>query len=209
MSPDGVPRVLGWLLIAGAVIFWIGAVTPPYRQWMGVSLEEYLSIVGAHGRNWQVMHGLFAAGSLLTLIGLSGFTARVNGSGGSTWATIALTLFAVSTLLWFVQLGFRLTVTPWASAELTASGRMPGEYAALHRWMGVLLGADMLLGYQAAAAYGLAVLGVPGPPRWVGWTALCFGVVAVPGMITPIFQPPLMLEVVPFVLGIAIVRTQA
>jgi len=72
--------------------------------------------------------------------------------------------------------------------------------------MGVLFGSDMVLGYLAAAAYGLAFLAAPGLPRWAGWTAFCVGVVAVPGMITPLFQPPLMLEVVPFVLGIAIVR---
>jgi hypothetical protein len=206
VSLDSAPRVVGWLLIAGAVVFWIGALTPPYRQWMGVSLEEYLNIVGANGRNWQVMHALFGAGTLLTLIGLSGLTARLHGTGGGTWAAIGLTLFAVSAVLWFVQLGFRVAVTPWASSELAGTGHMPDEYVSMHRWMGVLFGSDMVLGYLAAAAYGLAFLAAPGLPRWAGWTAFCVGVVAVPGMITPLFQPPLMLEVVPFVLGIAIVR---
>jgi hypothetical protein len=206
MSIDGIPRALGWVLIAGSIVFWIGAVTPPYRQWMGVSLHEYLSIVGANGRNWQVMHGLFGVGTLLTLIGLSGLTARLGGTPGSTWASIGITLFAVSALLWFVQLGFRVAVTPWASAELTASGRLPREYVALHRWMGVLFGAHMLFGYLAEAAYGLAILGGSAMARWAGWTALCFGLAAVPGMVTPVFQPPLMLQVVPFILGIAVLR---
>ena len=43
-----IPRAVGWLLIAGAVVFWAGAVTPPYRQWMGVSVEEYLD-----DRRWE------------------------------------------------------------------------------------------------------------------------------------------------------------
>jgi hypothetical protein len=188
-------------------VFWIGAVTPPHRQWMGVSLHEYLSIVGANGRNWQVMHGLFGAGTLLTLIGLAGLAARFQGTPGSAWASIGITLFAGSALLWFVQLGFRLAVTPWASAELAASGRMPSEYVALHRWMGAIFGAHMVLGYLAEAAYGSAILSASALPRWAGWTALCFGLAAVPGMVTPVFQPPLMLHVVPFILGIAILRS--
>jgi hypothetical protein len=207
MTSEGIPRALGWVLIAGSVIFWVGAVTPPYRQWMGVSLEEYLNIVGANGRNWQVMHGLFGAGTLLTLVGLAGLAPRLRGGSGSTWASIGMTLFAIGALLWFVQLGFRVAVTPWASAELTASGRIPSVYAGLHRWIGVLFSAHMLLGYLAEAAYGFAVLGASAVPRWAGWTSLCFGLVAIPGMLTPVFQPPLMLEVVPFILGIAILRT--
>jgi hypothetical protein len=207
MSLDAIPRTVGWALIAGSVVFWIGAVTPPYRQWMGVSLEEYLGIVGANGRNWLMMHALFGMGALLTLIALSALTARLRDHSSGIWAMIGLALLGVSTVLWLVQLGFRLVVTPWASAELAATGRVPGQYGALHQWMGMLFGAHMLLGYLASAAYGFAVLGAPALPRWAGWTAVCFGLVAVPGLATPVFQPPLMLEVVPFVLGLAILRT--
>ena len=33
-------RATAWLLIVGAVVFWIAAVTPPYRQWMGPPVKE-------------------------------------------------------------------------------------------------------------------------------------------------------------------------
>ncbi|MFZ5894843.1 MAG: hypothetical protein ACOY0T_27530 [Myxococcota bacterium] len=206
MNPNEVPRTIGWLLIAGAVVFWAGAVTPPYRQWMTASLDEYLSIVGANVFNWRVMHGLFASGTVLTLIGLSALTSRFRGTRGDTWAAIGATLFTLSALLWLLQVAFRVTVTSWASTELAMSGHVPGEYVALHRWMGAIFGAHMLLGYLAEAAYGFAILNASMLPKWSAWTAICLGTLALPGLATPVFQPPLMLEVVPFALGIAIVR---
>jgi hypothetical protein len=73
------PLLVGWLLLIGALVFWAGAVTPPYRQWMGVSIEEYLTIVGGNHRNWYAMHALFAAGTLITFAGLAGLRRCGNG----------------------------------------------------------------------------------------------------------------------------------
>ena len=209
MSSTDVSRSVGWVLLAGAVVFWAGALTPPYRQWMTPSLEEYLRIIGANARAWRIMHGLFAAGAVLTLIGLSALTSQLRGTRATTWATIALTLFAVSVALWLVQLGFRLTITPWAAAVLAVSGRIPAVYIVLHRWVGLLFAAYMSLGYVAEAAYGVALLNASILPRWAGWMAACVGATAIPGLATPVFRPPLVLEIVPFALGIAIVRNSA
>jgi hypothetical protein len=41
----------------------------------------------------------------------------------------------------------------------------------------------------------------------VGWTAIVFGVIAVPGLATPVFQPPLMVYVIPFAIGLGILRS--
>lgn len=27
-------RLTGWLFLIGGMVFWIGAFTPPYKQWM-------------------------------------------------------------------------------------------------------------------------------------------------------------------------------
>jgi hypothetical protein len=206
VSAAPIPRVVGWLLIAGALVFWAGAVTPPYRQWMGVSIEEYLSIVGANRRNWYAMHALFGTGAVLAAAGLAGLTSALRASGDRVWSAVALALFLVSVALWLIQVGFRVTISPWAAAELARDGRVPSIYPPLQQWMGVLFGAFMIMGYFALAAYGAAALGTSVLPRWAGWVAVVFGLAAVPGFATVVFQPPLMLFVVPFVLGIAVVR---
>jgi hypothetical protein len=206
VTTGDVPRGVGWLLVCGAVVFWIGAVTPPYRQWMGVPLEEYLTIVGNHRPNWYVMHGLFAAGTVLTMAGLVGLGDALRASGDRAWSAIAGALFCIAATLWLVQVGFRVTATPWAFEELARTGQVPSVYPALHRWTGILFGGFMVMAYLAIAAYGLAILKTSAIGRWAGWTAVAFGLIAVPGLVTPVFQPPLMIFVAPFVVGIAVLR---
>jgi hypothetical protein len=194
------------MLVAGSVVFWAGAVTPPYRQWMGVPIEEYLAIVGAHTIAWRVMHGLFALGAVITLAGASGLTGALGSAGERVWAAAPLGPLVAATALWLVQVGFRLSVTPWASDELARTGRVPVGYVAAHQWMGVLFAIQMATSYLALAAYGVALLKTSLLPRWVGWTAFGFGALAIPGMATPVFQPPLMVYVVPFIIGVTLIR---
>ena len=175
-------RAIGFLLIGGAVVFWIGALTPPYRQWMGVSLDEYLRIVAAHPRAWLSMHACFAAGSVLTCLGIVAL------------AREAGTLFTLATGLWLVIVGHRLGVTPNATAT---------ESRASHAWMSFLFGAHMVASYLAIAALGVALRDTA-LPRWVSTLAIVFGLLAIPGLATPVFQPPLMIHVVPFVVGVSI-----
>jgi hypothetical protein len=209
VNPSDLPRGLGWLLVAGAIVFWAGAVTPPYRQWMGVPIEEYLTIVGANRPTWYLMHVLFAVGTVLTLAGLSGLGGVLRSSGDRIWSTTAATLFSVAATLWLVQIGYRLSVTPWASSELSQSGQVPLVYVAMQKWMGFLFAAFMLMAYVAVAAYGVALLKTPLVARWAAWTAMGFGLLGVPGLATPLFQPPLMVFVAPFLIGVAILRAAA
>src|SRR6185503_18893820 len=100
MTVSVVPKAFGWVLVLGSVLFWIGAVTPPYRQWMGVPIEEYLTIVRANARNWQVMHALFALGMVLTTVGLAGLAGHLPSAEERGWAYPAVVLFSMSSLLW-------------------------------------------------------------------------------------------------------------
>jgi hypothetical protein len=194
--------------VSGAVVFWIGAVTPPYRQWMGVPVEEYLTIVGDHRANWYAIHGLFAVGTVLTMLGLAGLGAVLRSSGAQVWWSMAGMLFSVAATLWLVHIAYRLSVTPWAASEFAQSGRVPPVYLAIQQWMGILFAAFMVLSYLAFAGYGAALLKVNALARWAGWTALSFGLLGVPGLVTPVFQAPLMIFVAPFVIGIAILRAR-
>src|SRR5687767_11672996 len=98
MDPAAVlpARAIGLLLIAGPVVFWIGALTPPYRQWAGVPLDEYLRIVAASPRAWRFMHACFALGSIVTACGVAGLSSTLE----RRWsASSASTLFSLATAL--------------------------------------------------------------------------------------------------------------
>ena len=202
----GISPSTGWLLITGALLFWAGAVTPPYRQWMGVPINEYLNIIGGSPSNWQAIHILFALGSVITVAALGTLTGQLVSGPARTWSTAALALIALGMALWLVHVGFRLTVTPWAASELAKTGQVPALFEVSHRWMGLLFAAFMAITYLATIGFGLALLATAGAPRWLGWLAVVFGAIAIPGLATPVFQPPLMLFVVPFCIGVSIVR---
>jgi hypothetical protein len=191
------PRGAATLLVAGAVIFWIGAVTPPYRQWMGVGEDEYLQIVGANRTTWLFMHACFAAGAVTTAAGLGALASRAWQAGAAS------TLFTIATILWLVNIGFRVTAAPRAAAELTRTGAVPTGYTAGAEWVGVLFGAQMIASYLAILALGLGLRETGFAPRWIANAAIGFGAIAVPGLLTPVFQPPLMVYVVPFTIGVA------
>jgi hypothetical protein len=196
-------RAIGLLLIAGPLVFWIGAVTPPYRQWMGVPLDEYLRIVAANPRAWQVMHACFAIGSALTACGIAGLASTLD----TRWAASpARTLFTMASTLWLAIVAHRVATTPLAAADLARDGAVPRAYEASHAWASVLFGAHAVMSYLAIATLGLALRG-SALPRWTSVLAIAFGLVAVPGLATPLFQPPLMIYVVPFATGVAILST--
>jgi hypothetical protein len=187
------------MLIAGPLVFWIGAVTPPYRQWMGVPLDEYLRIVGANPRAWRFMHGCFAVGSVVTACGLTALASTVD----RRWAAVpAGTLFTIATTLWLVIVGHRVAMSPLAAADVARDGLVPRAYTASHAWASTLFGAHAALAYGAIAALGIALSGSV-LPRWTSILAIVFGLVAIPGLATPMFQAPLMIYVVPFAIGIA------
>ena len=140
------------------------------------------------------------------MVGLAILSGVLHSEGERTWSVAAASLFGVATILWLVNIGFRVGVAPWAASELSRTGEVPPVYLATQGWMGLLFAAFMVMAYCAMAVYGVALLRTPVVARWAAWTATCFGIVAVPGLATPLFQPPLMVFVAPFVIGLAILR---
>jgi hypothetical protein len=205
---DAIPRSIGTILVFGAVFFWIGACTPPYRQWTGVPMDEYLRIVGEHRLGWYTIHAFFVVGTTLTLAGLACLAVTLNARSESIKPTLGLVLFSLAAVLWLIQVGFRVSVTVWASSELARTSQVPSVYLGLHQWMSVLFGAFMAMSYASLATYGWALLDVPSVARWAKGVMLVFGVLGIPGLATLVFQPPLMVFVAPFLLGVSVVRSR-
>lgn len=206
-QPPRPVRAAAVALVLGAIVFWIGACTPPYRWWMGPPVEEFLGLVHAHLGTWRFIAAAFAIAAVVTLPALALLTARLRTVGDPGWSVVGLVLFAAGTPLWLLHLGHRAAVVPWAAAEHARTGLVPTGFVAERQWMGLAFAAYMVLAYLGVAAYG-AALARTGVAARVGRAAVVFGLVAVPGLATPVFQPPLMVHVMPFAIGIALLRAR-
>jgi hypothetical protein len=197
-------RAASWLLISGWLIFWAGAVTPPWRWWYAIPVDEYLRLIAAHRTTWLVIAALFALGSLLTLAGVTLLAPELRAAGDTRWSRLAEVALVVGTIGWLAALAFRATATITAAMELGASGSVPSWFVPVRSWTGALFGLYMVLAYLAIAGLGAALLATPLVPRWVGWAHLVFGLAGAVGFVAriPLFDPPLMIPLLPGILGV-------
>ncbi len=180
------------LLIIAAVIFWSGAMT-----WPGMELRE----IAARMRGHMWTSGTFLLAAILTLGGLLLLTLALRNVGDRVASSLGLAAYLFGATFWAIHLAVRLTVMPWAAQEFLRSGAAPPWYEPWRMWSGMMFGLYSLLAYAALAAYGAAVLRTRMLPRWAGWTCIVFAVLN-----GPFFGPPLTIHVMPWMLGILILR---
>ena len=107
------------LILAGGILFWIGAFWPPYKQWMTTDTKEYLSIVQSHKTAWYIMHICFALGVTVSLLGVQNLsTTLVLLNGNKLLSSIISTAYLIGSGFWLLNIAFRLTVTLWAGQQL-------------------------------------------------------------------------------------------
>jgi hypothetical protein len=192
-----VTRTAAWLLVAGAVAFWIGAFTPPWRLWL-VPLPEALAVIGAHRIAWHVINGCFVVGILLTATGL---TVHAH-TRPSLWATLAAASYGLAVAMFLVNLAFRHTVQVWAAEIVSSGGTVPELYSTWHRFAGLLFGFYGVLAYAAVAALGASL------PGWIGRANVIGGLVLAALMLgdLPPASAPLMVHLGPGVAGLLFLR---
>jgi hypothetical protein len=199
-------RAAGILLVAGWVLFWAGACTPPYRWWMPIPVREYLELVAKNRGVWLWIAASFALGVLLTLTGIVVLGSALRASGDRLWSELGQAAFLFGSLLWLASIAFRATATVSAAKEAAASGQVPSWFEPLRAWSGAIFGVYMVVAYLAIAAFGKALLGTSVGPRWLGWTHVVFGLAGAVGFAArvPLFDPPLMIPLVPGILGVVL-----
>ena len=112
----------GILILSGGIVFWIGAFTPPYRQWMTSDMREYLAIINLNKINWYVINGCFLLGVILSLLGVQLLSQALLSSGADQLsANLGITLYIFASTFWVLNIAFRLTVTVWAANRLGES----------------------------------------------------------------------------------------
>lgn len=194
-------RGVSALLVSG-LIFWIGAFSPPYRQWMTNSTTEYLSIIHNNPTNWYAIHIAFVLGVIGSLAALLFILGSLKDETKKALLTLATGIYGVGTALVLINFSFRLTVTQWVAKRLIENNQLDESFKTWMDWSNMLFDIYMMSGYFTCLFLGLALKQIVMVPRWVTNFCLIFGACALVcyplGVL--IFQPPLMIHF-PFIMG--------
>ena len=187
MDADG-SVVVGGVLIAGLVIFLVGAVA--WRLDYQRPLHEALPVIHRDRKRWVWIHTWMIAALVLTIAGLAGLTLALEEPTATVLAGVATAAYGVGGVSWIVCLAFRLTVVPWAAERAVASGQVPDGFAPYDRWAALLYLVHMLTAYLASALLGLAVLASDALPTWLGWAGVVWGLAFATGFVATRFAGP-------------------
>ena len=200
-------RWTGILLLAGGVIFWIGACTPPYRQWMTHDVREYLTIIYNNQTNWYVIGGTFLVGVTITLFGMQLWRLVLTQAGQDVWPHIGFTAFAFGAVFWILNIAFRLTVTVWAAKQLGEGNELVPYFKTLMDWTNLGFAVYMVLAYFGTGCMGYALLQSDTLAPWVAWTcmAMGFGGSVLYIVRFPLFDPPLMVHTPLMIAGVMMI----
>ena len=199
VSPE---RLASALLILGLVIFWVGVAT-----WPGRRLES----IAADPADHLATAVLFLLGALTTLAGFAVLSTVLCESGDRILSQLGLISFLVAIVCWALHLAFRATVILHAAEQIALTGVAPPWFEPLRAWAGLMYAIYMVMAYLAIAAYGAAMRKTGWAGKAWGRAFVVFGLVAAVGFVAGLraFQPPLVVQFAPYVMGMLILRRAA
>ena len=180
--------VTGGVLVAGLVIFMVGAVA--WRLDYQRPLHESLPVIHRDRRRRAWIHTWMIAALVVTPAGLAGLTVALEEPTATVLAAMATAVYVSGGVCWIVSLAFRLSVVPWAAERTVTDGEVPDGFAAYDLWAGMLYVVHMLTAYVGSAVVGIAVLASNGLPTWLGWAGLVWGLAFAAGFVATHFAGP-------------------
>ncbi len=181
-------EIVGGVLVAGAVVFTVGAVR--WRLEYERPLAESLPLVHTDRRRRAWIQTWMLVAMFVTTAGIAGFAAVPDEQRASLLAVMAASVYALGAVCMIVSLAFGLTVVPWAAERTVADGSIPEGFAAYRAWTSGLYVIHMIASYAAFAVLGAAVLASGVVPLWVGWTGLGLGLGCLAGFVATRFAGP-------------------
>ena len=211
MSFDTDLHVAAWSMVAGSILFFVGAgaAPEPSKVFTG-DRSLYLDVLHRRAKRWRTMTVLMVAGVVLTAAGLVALA--------QVWPQplgIGATSFAIGAALGVVFLVARAAIDVDVAHLAAAGGPVPDEFERWQRFTGACFTTYLLLAYAATVLVGIAVIARAGAPRFAGWFAAIFGGVAFVANVTgwprterfgAAFEPPFMVHIPPLILGISLLR---
>ena len=148
--------VVGGVLVAGLVVFLVGAVA--WRLDYERPLAESLPLIHADRRRRAWIQTWMLVAMFVTTAGVAGFAAVPDEQRATLLAVMAASVYALGAVCMIVSLAFGLTVVPWAAERTVADGSIPEGFAAYRSWTSGLYVIHMVASYVAFAVLGAAVL---------------------------------------------------
>ncbi|HEU4850241.1 MAG TPA: hypothetical protein VFS93_07515 [Terrimesophilobacter sp.] len=190
------------LLLLGSASSLAAAVLPQlYPVWTS-PVDEGLRVIRDEIGAWRLCTLLFLVGAGLVLVGLPLVFAAGTDPSRAPAMSAALALATTGTVLWIVNLAFRLSVTVRVAQGL--GDAVPDWYLSAWGWVGALWSvAAVLLGIGFAALGLLSALS-GSLPAWAGWTSVGVVAVAIGLLIFLQDTPPIVIYLAPVAWGVAV-----
>ncbi len=197
--------IAGWALVAGPVLFLIGAGAWNPRLFQG-ELDTVIRNVSTRRFRWAWIHAWMAAGTAGTTAGILVWHSVQASWPPTVLAAISTLLFLFGTAAFLVGIAVRHGVDGAAASAVSAGTATP---AGLETWQAFLAPLHSTYIYFAnASAIALGVSAMCADPRLVGvgWAGVVLGALFMVGYLvaTSWFAPPFIPTVYPLVLGIAV-----
>jgi hypothetical protein len=200
-------HVAGWLLVAGAVSFIVGALNPALGQVWSASPDAQLRLIHDAAIAWTVTNVLFVVGTVLTAAGLWLVPERV-GDRTRALARAASVVYLIAATLWLTSLTFRLTVTPDAAATLVVTGSMDPTYVLMDRWARGSFEAFTYMAGGSLVALGVALIVGRTLSAVAGAFAILVGLGIIVGYAIGGDMPPFIAYLPTGLIGLVLLRPQ-
>jgi hypothetical protein len=198
-------HLAGWVLIAGAVIFGVGAANPYLARAWTAPEPAFLAIVAAHPRSWRVTNLLFLAATILTAAGLAALPPLLADGAPRVLALAGAVSFAMAGLLWMVCVIYRLAVVPATATRFVEKAEVDPWVGTFDRLSGGLFKTFIVAGFAGLAAIGIAATAGGPIPAPLGWGSAALSALLVGGLALTGDMPPFTVYIAPLAFGIALV----
>lgn len=179
------------VIMIGSLLFMMAALSPISRIFGLPSPEERWKIISKSSNAWVISQVLFAAGSVITPVGIILVAAGLHGRPGVAWIYIAIVFLCIGALAWSWHVYSRAQ-----HPKAFVDGALPGWYSALYS----------LLTMAALALVGISLL-IMGFPAWLPW--LLIGGSSLLLVLYLVFRdmPPVVYYILWMILGVILYRT--
>lgn len=197
-------QVAGWLLVAGATLFFIGAANPVLMRAWTSPRDAFLGTIAAHPRAWRSTTLLMVAGTIVTPAALSIVWLAPSPGWTVALAQAGAVGYLIASALWLVTLLHRLAITPETARTFLATGSTEPWVDATERLMHTFFLVFIAAGSLALAAVGLATTGGGPIPAFVGWGTIALSAVSLVALWRTGDVPPFVLYLPPMAMGVSL-----
>jgi hypothetical protein len=174
------PRIAGILLVLSLLIILVGAgqiAAQGRLEGMGASFRG-VDFATRDVSGLRILMRFAVPYSMAQLAGFALLTLVLLKAGDRGTVVVALSFFVVATMIGVFETSFHASVTVWAAA-MARTESVPELYEPLRRWLNYdVQRINMSFQLTALLLFSVSALRTRLLPRWIGWAALAWSLLA-------------------------------